>query len=194
MASDQQSGIGWSRRSLIRRGAAVTASAGVAAAGLPGRADRPAAAHDLPPGKFGSPAYEAVLDADGGMKGIFQSPMVEATVVAGEYLNHLLLVQLKNWPNGFEFSYEMKPEELHTISATYGSANLFTYNDHVWETYKFGEKYDVVDPATGEPAVRNVFWPSRFGPDAPTDPSAKDNVYQDTGIEALQKRGTVFLT
>ena len=50
------------------------------------------------------------------------------------------------------------------------------------------EKYDVIDPATGEPAERNVFWPSRFGPDAPTDAAAKDNVYQDAGIEALQKR------
>ena len=194
MPVDQQLGDGWSRRTLLGRGAAVTASAGVAAFGLPGRAAQPAAAHNLPPGKFGSPAYEAALDADGGMKGIFQSPMVEATVVSGEDLNHLLLVQLRNWLNGFQFSYEMKPEELHTISATYGSANLFTYNDHVWETYKFGEKYDVIDPATGEPAVRNVFWASRFGPDAPTDPAAKDNVYQDTGIEALQKRGTVFLT
>jgi hypothetical protein len=166
----------------------------VAATGLSGLSTRRAAAHNLKPGSFGSPAYTAALDADGGMKGIFQSPMVDATAVAGENLNHLLLIQLRNWLNGFEFSYEMAPEELHTIVATYGSANLLTYNDHVWETYKFGEKYDVVDPATGEPAVRNVFWPSRFGPDAPTDPTAKDNVYQDTGIEALQKRGTVFLT
>ena len=194
MPFDQQPRDGWSRRTLLRRSAAVGASAGVAAAGLPGRAAPSAAAHNLPPGKFGSPAYTAALNADGGMKGIFQSPMVEATVVAGEDLNHLLLIQLRNWLNGFQFSYEMKPEELHTISATYGSANLFTYNDHVWETYKFGEKYDVIDPATGEPAVRNVFWPSRFGPDAPTDPAAPDNVYQDTGIEALQQRGAVFLT
>ena len=56
MPSDQQPGDGWSRRSLLRRGAAVTASAGVAAVGLPGRATRPAAAHNLKPGSFGSPA------------------------------------------------------------------------------------------------------------------------------------------
>lgn len=193
MPSDPQLRAGWSRRTLLRRGAAATA-AGVAASGLPGMPSQRAAAHNLKPGSFGSPAYTAALDADGGMKGIFQSPMIEAAVPAGENLNHLLLIQLRNWLNGFEFSYEMAPEDLHTIVATYGSANLLTYNDHVWETYKLGEKYDVVDPATGEPAVRNVFWPSRFGPDAPTDPTAKDNAYQDTGIEALQKRGTVFLT
>lgn len=185
---------GWSRRTVIRRGAVAAASAGVASVAGPGREPRRAAAHNLPPGEFGGPAYDAALDAQGGMRGIFQSPMVEASVVAGDHLNHLLLIQMKNWLNGFQFSYEMEPDDLHAISATYASANLLTYNDHVWETYTFGEKYDVVDPATGEPAVRNVFWPSRFGPDAPKDPTAKDNAYQDTGIEALQERGAVFLT
>ncbi len=128
------------------------------------------------------------------MKGVFQSPHVEASVVAGENLNHLVLVQLRNWLNGFQFSYGMAPEELHTIVALYASANLLTYNDAVWEKYKFGEKYEVTDPATGKPTVRNVFWPSRFGLDAPKDPAAKDNTYLDTGIEALQQRGTLFLT
>jgi hypothetical protein len=193
MSSDQQPRDGWSRRTLLRRGAAATAAAGVAAR-IPGIAAQPAAAHNLPPGQFGGPAYDAALDANGGMKGIFQSPMIDATTLAGKSLNHLLLVQLKNWLNGFQFSYAMDPKDLHTISATYGSANLLTYNDHVWETYKLGEKYDITDPETGKPSVRNLFWPSRFGPDAPTDPTAKDNVYQDTGIEALQKRGAVFLT
>jgi hypothetical protein len=185
---------GWSRRTLIRRGAAATTSAGVAAMSLPGIASHPAAAHNLPPGKFGGPAYDAALEAEGGIKGIFQSPNVESTTVAGETLNQLLLVQLKNWLNGFQFSYEMDAKDLHTVSATYASANLLTCNDHVWETYKLGEKYDVVDPATGQPAVKNLFWPSRFGLDAPRDPAAKNTVYQDTGIEALQQRGAVFLT
>jgi hypothetical protein len=194
MSSTQQRGDGWSRRTLIRRGAVATAAAGAASMSLPGIASQPAAAHNLPPGEFGGPAYDAALKAEGGMKGIFQSPMVEASTVAGEFLNHLLLVQLKNWMNGFQFSYEMDPKDLHTVSATYASANLLTYNDHVWETYKLGEKYDVIDPATGVPAVKNLFWPSRFGPDAPKDPAAKNNFYQDTGIEALQQRGTVFLT
>lgn len=170
------------------------ASAGVAAMSLPGIANRPVAAHNLPPGKFGGPAYDAALNAEGGIKEIFHSPSVESTTIAGETLNHLLLVKVKNWRNGFQFSYEMDAKELHTVSATYASANLLTYNDHVWETYKLGEKYDVVDPAPGEPAVRNLFWPSHFGPDAPKDPKAKNNFYQDTRIEALQQRGAVFLT
>jgi hypothetical protein len=172
----------------------ATAAAG-AAVGMPGfDATRKVAAHTLPPGQFGSPAYDALLHADGGVKGIFQSPHVEAAVPAGKALNHLLLVQLKNWLNGFQFSYQMAPADLHTIVATYASANLFTYADDAWERYHLGEKYGLIDPETGAPAVRNVFWPSRFGADASQDPDNPQSFYQDTGIEALQQRGTVFLT
>ena len=186
MLRDEHSGRRPNRRALLRVGAA---------AGALGVGAGPAArAHNLKEGEFGSPTYSAALAATDGMKGVFQSPHVEASVVAGEHLNHLILVQLRNWLNGFQFSYGMAPEELHTIVAIYASANLLTYNDAVWEKYGFGEKYAITDPATGEPAVRNVFWPSRLGLDASRDPAARDNTYQDTGIEALQQRGAVFLT
>src|SRR5690349_9548961 len=85
------------RRTALKLGALATAAAG-ATLGVPGQATtRRVAAHNLPPGQFGSPAYDAVLNADGGVRGIFQSPHVEAAVPAGKALNHLLLVQLKNW-------------------------------------------------------------------------------------------------
>ena len=189
MPPRNDSGIRPNRRTLIRAGAAA------AAAGALGVGPRTATrAHNLPEGEFGSPTYSAALEETGGMKGIFQSPHVEASVVAGKNLNHLLLLQLRNWLNGFQFSYKMAPEELHTIVATYASANLLTYNDTVWEKYKLGEKYAITDPSTGKPAIRNLFWPSRMGLDAPKDPVAENNTYLDTGIEALQQRGTVFLT
>jgi hypothetical protein len=172
----------------------ATVAAG-AAIGVPGaETTRTVAAHNLPPGQFGSAAYDAVLHADGGVKGIFQSPHVEAAVPAGKALNHLLLAQLKNWLNGFEHSYQMAPGDLHTIVATYASANLFTYADPAWERYRLGEKYGIIDPETGAPAIRNVFWFSRFGLGASRDPEDAQGFYQDTGIEALQQRGTVFLT
>jgi hypothetical protein len=183
-----------SRRTALKLGAVVTAAAG-ASVGVPGlETTRSVAAHNLPPGEFGSPAYDAVLHADGGVKGIFQSPHIEAAVPAGTALNHLLLSQLKNWLNGFEHSYQLAPGELHTIVATYASANLLTYADPVWERYRLGEKYGLTDPETGAPATRNLFWFSRFGLDAPRDPENPRGFYQDTGIEALQQRGTVFLT
>jgi intracellular sulfur oxidation DsrE/DsrF family protein len=176
------------RRTLLRAGAGLTA---VGALGSLTRASI-LAAQTTP--QFGSAEYEAALKLTDGIRGVFQSPALDAMSVAGDNVNHLLLLQLKNWLNSFQFAYKNAPEDLHTLSATYASANLLTYGDAVWEKYKMGEKYEITDPTTGAPAIRNVFWPSRFGPDAPKDITAKDNYYQDTGIEVLQERGTIFLS
>lgn len=182
----------WNRRAFLRLTAVATAATGALTAHLPGT--RPeVAAHNLKSGQFGSPLYTAALEAQGGIKGIFQSPNLESTVVVGKNLNHLLLIQLKNWLNGFQFSYGMDPATLHTIVATYGSANLFTYNDTIWAKYKLGEKWNVTDPATNAPATRNVFRPYRFASPS-QDPDNPQSIYQDTGIEVLQTRGAVFLT
>ncbi len=176
------------RRALLRAGAALTA---VGALGSLTRTST-LAAQSAP--QLGSPEYEAALKITGGIKGVFQSPALDAMSVSGDNVNHLQLIQLKNWLNSFQFSYKEAPEDLHTLSTTFASANLLTYGDAVWEKYKLGEKYEITDPTTGAPAIRNLFWPSRFGPDAPKDITAKNNFYQDTGIEVLQQRGTIFLT
>jgi hypothetical protein len=178
---------GWTRRGFLRFGAASVAAAGLGGSGT-------ASAHNLPKGQFGSPGYDTALATRGGTKAVFQSPNIETAIVIGKNPEHLLLIQLKNWLNGFQFSYQMAPRDLHVVVATYASANLLTYGDAVWAKYRMGEKYNVVDPTTSAPAVRNVFWPSRFGPSASTDPDSPQSTYQDAGIEALQKRGVLFLT
>jgi hypothetical protein len=158
-----------------------------------GRASQ-ATAHNLPPNSFGSPAYEHALAAQSDYRAVFQSPNIEAAVLRGKHLNHLMLAQAKSWLNAFQFSYKVPPADLHIVVATYASANLLTYSDSHWQKYRLGEKYNVIDPEMHAPAVRNVFWPSRFGASASTDPDHPQSFYQDTGIEALQKRGLVFLT
>lgn len=174
------------RRTLLRTGLAATAAGALGARGLATTVARPQ--------NSGSPVYAAALKEAGGMKAVFQSPAIDARMVTGQEVNHLLLVQLKNWLNSFELSYKMNPADLHTIVATYAAANLLTYGDALWERYRLGEKYEIVDPVTGKPATRNLFWPSRFTSFSPPDPAPGGTIYQDTGIEALQKRGTVFLT
>lgn len=151
------------------------------------------AAHNLPPGKFGSTAYASALEAKG-TKAVFQSANVEASVRQGDALNHLLSIQVKNWLNAFQFSYQMRPEDLHVVVATYASANLLTYGDALWQKYKLGEKYDVVDPLTRVAAVRNVFYARRVGDDASSDPNDPKGTYQDVGVAALQRRGVLYLT
>jgi hypothetical protein len=51
-----------------------------------------------------------------------------------------------------------------------------------------------IDPKTSQPAVRNPFWASRHGSGASTDPDNPKSAYRDNGIEALQRRGVLFLT
>ena len=184
--SSQHSGPQPTRRALLRTGLAATAFGALGARTLSPAAASPLANH--------APTYAAALKTTGGMKAVFQSPAIDARLADGEEVNHLLLVQLKNWLNSFELSYKMDPTDLHTIVAPYASANLLTYGDDLWQKYRLGEKYEIVDPITGKPAVRNLFWPSRFAGDAPPDPTPGGSIYQDSGIEALQQRGAIFLT
>jgi hypothetical protein len=187
MLKGQRTGVRVDRRAFLGWGAALGSTLGLLRA-------RKASAHALPPGSFDSPAYSRVLAAEAGYHAVFQSPHIEASVRAGDNLEHLLLAQANNWLNGFQFSYNVRPEDLHLVSATYASANLLTYDDTVWQKYRLGEKYGVVDPKTGQSAVRNPFWPSRNGPGASTDPNNPKSTYRDNGIEALQRRGVLFLT
>ena len=97
MAPDVRSG--WTRRRFLRIGAASVVATGLGGSGA-------VSAHNLPKGQFGSPAYKAALAARGGTKAVFQSANVDGAVVAGKNAEHLLLIQIKNWLNGFQFSYQ----------------------------------------------------------------------------------------
>ncbi len=48
-------------------------------------------------------------------------------------------------------------------------------SDAIWQKYKLGERWKIVDPMTKQPAVRNIY--------------LSDG---DTSVQALQARGTVF--
>lgn len=68
--------------------------------------------------------------------------------------------------------------EFPDINTTVGiSRPAFPINasDRIWQQYKLGERWKIVDPATGQPAVRNIY--------------LSDG---DVSIKALQERGTVF--
>src|SRR5690242_3050691 len=102
----QHPGSQSTRRSLLRTSLAATAFGVLGARSL-----SPVAARQLASGSVG---YDAALKETGGMKAVFQSPAIDARLVAGQEVNHLLLVQLKTWLNSFQFAYELDPAELHT--------------------------------------------------------------------------------
>lgn len=109
--------------------------------------------------------------------------------------NGLFLNSIKNSLNGLEFGFDVPQSEIQIISAMHGPANAVNYDDDVWSKYHLGEIFKVNDPKTGQPAERNVFYPSKAGMHyASTDPNDENSLYQDTSVQALRSRGVKFLS
>lgn len=103
----------------------------------------------------------------------------------------------KNSLNGLRFGAGFAPDQAQVVCALNGPANLMNYSDYVWQKYRIGEWLKENDPKTGEPAVRNIFHPSKAGPSlqyASEDPSNPDSAYQDATVQGLQARGVKFLS
>ena len=103
----------------------------------------------------------------------------------------------KNSLNGLRFGAGVAPDQIQVVCALNGPANMLNYGDYVWQKYKIGEWVKENDPKTGEPAVRNIFFPSKAGPSmkyTSDDPSSPDSAYQDATVQGLQARGVKFLS
>jgi intracellular sulfur oxidation DsrE/DsrF family protein len=107
----------------------------------------------------------------------------------GKFLNNI-----KNSLNGLEFGFDIP--HIQIVAALHGAANFVNYDDSIWTKYRIGEWLGVTDPATGQPAVRNIFFPSKLGPAAERkeDPSDEKSSYQDRSVQGLQRRGVKFMS
>jgi hypothetical protein len=110
----------------------------------------------------------------------------------GKFLNNI-----KNSFNGLRFGFGVPERQIKIAAALHGPANMLNYDDYVWEKYQIGEWLKVTDPATGKPTVKNLFYASKIGlkqESGAKNPDDLDSVYQDTSMQALQSRGTQFLS
>jgi intracellular sulfur oxidation DsrE/DsrF family protein len=110
----------------------------------------------------------------------------------GRFLNNI-----KNSLNGLHFGFGVPDGQIKIVAALHGPANMLNYDDFIWDKYKIGAWLKVDDPATGQPAVKNVFYPSKAGAElhyTSDDPDSRDSIYQDFSIQALQHRGVKFLS
>jgi hypothetical protein len=108
-----------------------------------------------------------------------------------------VLKNAKNALNGLRFGSNVANDQVQVVCALNGPANLMNYTDYVWEKYRIGAWLKETDPKTGEPAVRNIFYPAKAGASmhyASDDPSSDDSLYQDISVQALQSRGVRFLS
>jgi intracellular sulfur oxidation DsrE/DsrF family protein len=112
-------------------------------------------------------------------------------IAEGGYLNNI-----KNSLNGLHFGFGVPEEQIKIVAAQHGPANQLNFDDFIWNKYQIGAWLKVTDPSTGEPAVKNPFYPSKAGKalhSSSEDPDNPASLYQDTSIQALQSRGVKLL-
>ena len=103
----------------------------------------------------------------------------------------------KNSLNGLHFGHGLPTDQIQVVVALNGPANVLNYSDYIWQKYRVGEWAKVKDPKTSQPALRNIFYPSKAGASphySSDDPSSEDSLYQDASIQALQSRGVRFVS
>lgn len=171
----------------VTRRHALTA-AGAAAAGLAALARWPgvAQAHDLRPADpaYHFDEYERIVNREVTIRQLYAWPNLNNPIIYGNISNGL---------NGFQFSYDIPPEQIHVVVQAYSSTNLAMYDDHLWARYRLGEIFNVKDSATGQPATRNMWFASN-NPVLSAPPAERsDPYYADTSIEGLQRRGVLLL-
>jgi intracellular sulfur oxidation DsrE/DsrF family protein len=171
----------------MNRGSFIAASASlVAAAGSPARA-----AESVPGGThfverkadFDSAAFEAAVGKPADVRQVWN-------VIA---FHPNVLSNIKNSLNGLEFGFGYPASRVSMVLAPHGPSSSYNYSDYVWDKYKIGEAFKLVD-AKGNPVASNVFLKPAKPPSKTDDPDSDGSFYQDTSIETLQARGVVFLT
>ncbi len=81
----------------------------------------------------------------------------------------------RNYMDTFRDVYKLEFPEVRTLVGISGRAFPVNATDRIWEKYGLGEQMRIVDPATKQPAVRNIFMDDAT-----------------LGVKALQARGTIF--
>jgi hypothetical protein len=107
------------------------------------------------------------------------------------------LKNCKNSLNGLHSGMGVAADQIQLVAALNGPANLLNYSDYVWQKYRIGEWVKVNDPKTGEPAVRNPFYPSGAGPElkyTSDNLDSPESLSQDSSVQGLQARGVRFLS
>jgi hypothetical protein len=81
----------------------------------------------------------------------------------------------RNYLDAFLDVYKLEFPAIRTVVGITSRAFPLNAADRLWEKYALGERSKIVDPATGKPAVRNIFMDDKT-----------------LGVKALQARGTIF--
>ncbi len=174
---------------LSRRSFVSQTALGLAALGVSGEAPRAAEAQLVWKGSEWKLAeFHKLVQHPARVKQVFDVTQI----TGGKFLNNI-----KNSLNGLQFGFDIPKDQIKIAAGLHGPANLTNYDDYIWSKYRIGEWLNVIDPATGKPAVRNIFYPATHSLDAAAfaqDPGEENSVYQDKSVQALEARGVQFLS
>jgi hypothetical protein len=146
--------------------------------------------HDLRPDDptYRFHEYETIVNRTAQIKQVYQWPNIA---------NAIIFANVRNGLNGFQFSYDIPPDDIQVVVQAYSSANAATYDDFIWEKYRWGEALAVRDPQTNQPATRNIWYGTSVAHTTLTpgrQPTQRDHpFFDDTSIEGLQRRRVLFL-
>ena len=100
----------------------------------------------------------------------------------GAYLEGGGLYYAKNYLNGMRDGWGIEAPEVLPLLGVSGDAYPIVFNDGIWEKYQYGVSSKTIDPRTGQPSVRNIFWKPRAG-----------ERMVEFGVDVLQARGAQLL-
>ena len=145
--------------------------------------------------KPGDPAYrfaeyEAIVNNPNlAVRQLYEYPNINNAIIFANAVNGL---------NGFQFSYGIPANRIQVVIQAYSSANVVTYDDYIWEKYKFGEARNVKDPVTNEFVMRNIYYPATVDyteiPNGVQPTDRNHPFFSDGSIEGLQRRMVLFNT
>lgn len=82
---------------------------------------------------------------------------------------------VRNFLDTFRDVYRLDGAAVSTAVGISGTAFPMNASDRLWEKYRLGERSQIIDPATKQVAVRNIFFD-----------------VEGIGVRVMQARGTVF--
>lgn len=155
------------RRSFVQ--ASLLALAGLANTGDPLATIRTAAPPDEPWLRGLTGEHRAFFDVDAVREGILGK------------VDNLLQV--------YRDEYGLRDSDVNVVFGAHGSGLSFVLDDAIWEKYQLGRFYSIVDPRTGNAAMRNIFLVMDAADDWPADYSV--TALQEQGVRFLACRGTM---
>jgi hypothetical protein len=82
-----------------------------------------------------------------------------------------------NYLDPYRDVFGLEPPQINTAVGI-SRALPINASDAIWQKYRLGERYKIIDPSTKQPAVRNIF--------------LNDDRAGTVSVKALQARGSVF--